>query len=175
MTLLQRLFGKPGADPREAVRPLYQHIVAAARQPAWYLDGAPDSVDGRFDMVAAILSHVLIRLEDDPSARGASAHLAELFVDDMDGQLRQIGVGDVTVGKQVGRMMAALGGRLTAYRDAAGDPGGLANALVRNLWRGQAPAGGAARVADRLASFAADLTGMPIASILAGQLPPIRA
>lgn len=137
MTLLQRLFGK-AEDPRTAYRPLYDAIVSRGRAPAWYLDGAPDTVDGRFDMIAAILAHVLIRLEGDPAAKQPSVHVAELFVDDMDGQLRQEGMGDLVVGKHIGKMMASLGGRIAAYRDGLeGD--GLDEALVRNLYRGEHP------------------------------------
>jgi cytochrome b pre-mRNA-processing protein 3 len=51
------------------------------------------------------------------------ALLTELFVEDMDGQLRESGVGDVVVGKHIGKLMAVLGGRLGALRAAlaAGD------------------------------------------------------
>lgn len=174
MTLLQRLFGK-AEDPRTAYRPLYDAVVARGRAPVWYLDGAPDTVDGRFDMIAAILAHVLIRLESDPAAKQPSVYVAELFVDDMDGQLRQIGVGDIVVGKHIGRMMAALGGRLTAYRDAGGQAPALRDALVRNLWRGEDPGPGADKVAARLAQFAAALETQAIPSLLAGQLPDVAA
>lgn len=116
--------------------------MTEARDPAWYRDGGvPDTVDGRFDMVAMVLALVLIRLEDEGDAgRLPSTLLTELFVDDMDGQLRQIGIGDVVVGKHVGRMMSALGGRITAYRDALAGNAPLADALARNLWRGEPPA-----------------------------------
>ncbi|WP_204310223.1 ubiquinol-cytochrome C chaperone family protein, partial [Enterobacter cloacae] len=68
-----------------------------------------------------------------------STHLTEVFIDDMDGQLRQIGIGDIVVGKHVGKMMGMLGGRLGAYREALA-AGGFDEALVRNLYRGEAPA-----------------------------------
>src|SRR3546814_6450993 len=58
----------------------------------------------------------------------------------MDGQLRQIGIGDMIVGKHIGRMMSALGGRLSAYRSGLGAGESLEDALVRNLYRGNAPA-----------------------------------
>lgn len=172
MTLFQRLFGK-SEDPRSTVRPLYDAIVAQGRQPVWYLDGAPDTVDGRFDMIAGILTHVLIRLERDPAAKQASVWLAELFVDDMDSQLRQIGIGDVTVGKHVGQMMSALGGRLTAYREADGEVARLREALVRNLWRTNDPGAGADTVAARLAAFAVALNASDTATVLAGHLPEL--
>lgn len=136
-SLLRRLFGH--ADPRAQMSPLYAAIIAQARQPHWYVEGAvPDTLDGRFDMVVAVLAQALLRLQQLGAAQ-EGAWLTELFVDDMDGQLRQEGIGDVVVGKHVGRMMSALGGRLAAYRGAleGGEP--LAGALERNLYRGVAP------------------------------------
>lgn len=175
MNLLQRLFA-PKHDPRAAWRPLYQAVVAHGRDPLWYHAGAPDTLDGRFDMIAAVLSHLLIRLEGDASheAPVASAMLTELFVADMDGQLRQIGIGDLVVGKHIGRMMSALGGRMGAYRAAAGHADALAAPLVRNLWRGEDPGEAkVAAVAALLARFAYDLGETPTEVLLAGQLPPI--
>ncbi len=133
-SFLQRLLGR--SDPREGLAPLYNAIVGEGRQPHWYLDGAvPDTIDGRFDMIVAIMALVLIRLEQQNAAQ-ESAWLTELFVDDMDGQLRQEGIGDVVVGKHVGRMMSALGGRISAYRAALQTGTGLDEALRRNLYRG---------------------------------------
>ncbi len=172
MTLLHRLFGK-SQDPRVAYRPLYDAIVARGRAPVWYLDGAPDTIDGRFDVITAVLAHVLIRLEADPIARQPSVYLAELFVDDMDGQLRQAGIGDIVVGKHIGKMMAALGGRLTAYRDAAGNPAVLRDALVRNVWRTEDPGASADAVAARMAAFDAALATLSTDAILAGTLPDV--
>ncbi len=83
MGFVKKLFGI-GADPREAMIPLYGSIVAEARAPWWYAEaGVPDTLDGRFDMVAAILSLVLLRLEGDPDGPAPSALLAERFVRDV--------------------------------------------------------------------------------------------
>lgn len=165
MNFLKKLFGG-GRDPREAVTPLYVSIVAEARDRHWYADfGVPDTLDGRFDMVAAVLALALLRIEamGDPG-RESGARLTELFIDDMDGQLRQIGIGDVVVGKHIGKMMSAVGGRLAAYRDALGDEALLAEALERNLWRGEPgadanPQAAAARLRalwDRLGTVSLD-------------------
>ena len=161
------------ARARAATGPLYAAIVARARAPHWYVEGAvPDTVDGRFDMVAAILTLVLLRLETAPEGPGPSARLTERFVEDMDGQLREIGIGDIVVGKHIGRMMSMLGGRLGAYREGLAPGGDLEGALVRNLWRGAAPAPAAlAHVAARLRAVHAGLAAMPVAPILAGELP----
>ncbi len=135
-SFLQRLLGR--FDPREGLAPLYRAIVDEGRRPHWYLDGAvPDTIDGRFDMIVAILAQVLIRLEQQGAAQD-SAWLTEVVVDDMDGQVRQEGMGDVVVGKHVGRMMSALGGRISAYRAALTGGADLGEALRRNLYRGAA-------------------------------------
>jgi cytochrome b pre-mRNA-processing protein 3 len=175
MAFLDRLFARKD-DPRAALRPLYAAVVAVAREPRWYLDGAPDTLDGRFDMVAAVLSQVLLRMEALPGMEGDSALLAEVFVEDMDGQLREIGIGDMLVGKHIGRMMAALGGRLGAYRDAGDDAAALTGALDRNLWRGEgSPDGAAARIAGRLIGWRRVLAETSAEGLRAAALPPLPA
>ena len=172
MTLLGRLFGNP--DPAKArVRALYEEVVELARAPHWYVAGAvPDTIDGRFDMVALVLCIVLLRLEHEGDAgRAPAVHLAELFVDDMDPQLRQMGIGDLVVGKHVGRMMGALGGRLAAYRAAFYDGAPLEPALVRNLWRGAAPDTSAlVHVAAAVRRLDAAVRAAPLDHLLAGEI-----
>ena len=151
---------------------LYAAVVARARSPHWYVDGAvPDSIDGRFDMIAAVLAMVMLRLESDPAGVPAATYLAEAFVDDIDPQLREIGIGDLLVGKQIGRMMGMLGGRLGAYRDgiAAGD---LRPALVRNLYRGDAPGADALGHVEReLLALRTAIAGVSVDRLIAGDLP----
>jgi cytochrome b pre-mRNA-processing protein 3 len=157
---------------REAARPLYAAIIAEARQPHWYIEGGvADTIDGRFDMINAVLSAVLVRMEAlGEEARAPSALLAELFVDDMDGQLREIGFGDVVVGKHVGRMVGALGGRLGAYRGSLGSDE-LRDALIRNLYRGEAPAEAAlTHTRSALERLRARLERVTLDDLLAGRL-----
>lgn len=169
MALFDRLLGRPRVLRGAA---LYQAVVARARREHWYLDGGvADTVDGRFDMVAAVLSMVLLQLERMPGSEELNAALAERFVEDMDGQLRQLGIGDIVVGKHIGRMMAMLGGRLGAYRDGL-NGGDLDGALVRNLYRDQQPAPDAlAHVAGELRALYAKLGETPMAVLEAGTLP----
>ena len=169
MGLFDRLFGR---DDGQAMLPLYDAVVARAREPHWYVQGrVPDTVDGRFDAVAAVLSAVLVRMEDEPDGGEPAARLAERFVDDMDPQLREMGIGDMTVGRHVGRMMSMLGGRLGAYRDglAGGD---LDAALLRNLYRGRNPGPDAlGHVATELRAFRERLRAVPLADLIEGRLP----
>jgi cytochrome b pre-mRNA-processing protein 3 len=67
------------------------------------------------------------------------ARLTEVFVDDMDGQLREVGIGDMIVGKHIGQIMSAVGGRLGALRNAMADNNVLDDALVRNIYRSITP------------------------------------
>ncbi|KQM26625.1 MULTISPECIES: ubiquinol-cytochrome C chaperone family protein [unclassified Sphingomonas] len=167
---LSRLFRRE--PPPRIATTLYTAVVARGRMPHWYLaGGVPDTLDGRFDMIAAVLSMVMLRLEGEGAGAAPAASLAECFVDDMDGQLRQIGFGDMVVGKHIGRMMAALGGRLGAYRDGLSD-GGFESALVRNLYRGVEPAPDAlAHVAAELRALRVALDTVSIDDLLAGTLP----
>jgi len=172
VSILAKLF-RTGQD-KARLQPLYHAAVAAARAPGWYLEGkVADTLDGRFDMVAAMLSLALLRLEAEGEAYAAeSALLAEIFVDDMDGQLREIGIGDVVVGKHIGRMMSALGGRLGAYRDALIGDADLDGALERNLYRGAAPDAAAVTwTAARLRGIHDAMKAMPVPALLNGQWP----
>ncbi|MBO9376580.1 ubiquinol-cytochrome C chaperone [Sphingomonas histidinilytica] len=172
MKFLKSIFGF-GPDPREELVPLYTAIVAEARDPVWYAEGGvPDTLDGRFDMVAAILSLALMRIDAEGDAgRTSGALLTEVFIDDMEGQVRQLGIGDVVVGKHLGKMVAAMGGRLSVYRDTIHDAPALEEALVRNLWRGEpGPAAKPALVAERLRAIAAGLKAASWAAVLAGRL-----
>ena len=171
LSFLQRIFGR--TDRRQALDPLYRGIVAAARDPAWYRDGqVPDTVDGRFDLIAALSALVLLRLEAEGEAgRVPAVLLAETFVADMDSSLRQIGIGDYVVGKHIGRMMGALGGRLGALREAR-ESGDFAEAVRRNLFHDAPPSPETlALVSERLAQLSRAIDAQPLESLLAGQMP----
>ena len=172
LSILKRLFGD--RDERSGLTPLYRAIVERARDPRWYREGmVPDTLDGRFDMVAALLTLVLLRLEaEGERGRGPSALLTELFVDDMDGQLRQMGIGDIVVGKHIGKMMSALGGRLTAYREGLAVGGDLEGALERNLYRGEPTDKAAVAIAAQgLRTFHAALAATSFEAVREGSLP----
>lgn len=138
MTVLSRLLGKR-PDSRDALRPLWHRVVEIAREKRWYAElGVADTVPGRFDAVTLVMALVMLRMERDKDGNRAmveaAARLTELFVDDMDGQLRQSGVGDLVVGKRMGRLVSVLGGRIGALRDALPTgPFGMTAVLERNV------------------------------------------
>ena len=152
-----------GTDlPRLPARDAHSHkgdfgrvlVVAQARRPDFYAARhVPDSVDGRFDMLALHLFLMLDRLRDEPAARRLAQELADAFVRDMDVNLREMGVGDLSVGKKVRGHAAALYGRLAVYRTAFAQPddAALTDAIQRNIYRSDAPASPDARA---LAAYA---------------------
>ncbi|MBI1985372.1 MAG: ubiquinol-cytochrome C chaperone family protein [Rhodospirillales bacterium] len=183
MSALRKLFDFFGAGRLEApARGLYLSLVAQARQPGFYLQcGVPDTVDGRFDMILLHAFLVLRRLKRDHSRTADLAQaLFDLMFADMDRNLREMGVGDLAVGRRVKAMAAAFYGRIAAYEAGldAGDAT-LAEALKRNLYRKANPDAAAIdAVAAYLRREALALDGQPLAGLMAGAVtfgPPPAA
>lgn len=134
-------------------RSLYDAIVSAARHPAFFTQArVPDTPEGRYEMLALHLTLVLGQL----SAQGGPAHglaqaLTEVFVQDMDDSIREMGIGDTGVARRVKKAAAGLYDRHNDYGRAlaAGDRQALAAALERHVFGGSPPDGGAvAMLAD---------------------------
>jgi cytochrome b pre-mRNA-processing protein 3 len=122
---------------RRTARELYGSIVTQARQPQLYAGfGVPDTMQGRFEMVAMHLVLILQRLESE-GARGrrVGRFLTESFVVDMDDGMREMTFGDLAVPLEVKRALAALFDRHKAYRGplASGDRAALQAALAGQL------------------------------------------
>ena len=173
-----------GRDPVQAaaVR-AYTALVEQARLPVLYEDppggfGVPDTVEGRFDLVTLHVFLLLRRLKDAPERTAAKGtvdpdafarHVFDVMFRDMDDSLREMGVGDMKVGKKVRGLAEEFYGRVGAYDGAMNDTDALAPALARNVY---ADAG--APAARDLARYAQDLAAAlertPIADITAGRL-----
>lgn len=168
MTLFGR--GTSARDGDTAER-LYGAVVAQARQPAFYTGcGVADTPDGRFDLVALHAALVIRRLS---RHRFADRRLAQALFDymfaDLDQNLREMGVGDLAVGKRIKAMAKGFYGRLAAYDAAiaAGDGEALADALRRNLYRKEEPAAGqVAAMAAYVLAEAAALAERPLESLI---------
>jgi len=136
-----RLFQSFRKDPNAAAaRELYRVCVLQARRPEFYAScGVPDTLDGRFEAIALHVFLVLRRLgaenADRPRARKLAQSLFDTMFLDMDENLREIGVGDLSVGKKIKEMATALYGRIAAYEDGlAGDDAYLTEVVRRNLY-----------------------------------------
>lgn len=170
MSFVQRLLGNAG---RNELRPLWHATVATSREEEWYAHcSVADTVEGRFDMIALVLSLVLLRMEDSPELAPKTALLTELFVADMDRQLRDSGVGDLMVGKNMGKLMSALGGRLGSLRESMSESdAALAIVLQRNV-RLADEAKKPFALAVRTRALHNDVKALDDPALLAGQMRP---
>jgi cytochrome b pre-mRNA-processing protein 3 len=158
---------------RERAERLYSQVVAQARRAEFYRDcGVPDTLDGRFDMILLISVLVLRRLrrEGDDGGRVGQAYF-DAMMDDMDRSLREMGVGDLSVGRRVKAMARAFYGRAKAYETALGadDDVPLRAALRGNLFATTEPGDGTlAAVAAYVRREAAALETQSGTSLVAG-------
>lgn len=147
--MFKRWFGGP--HDADTVRRVYEAIVAQARQPWFYAEiGVPDTVSGRFDMI--VLHAVLVIERLNGSGEAGKIFSQTLFDEtfrDMDRSLREMGVGDLSVGKRIRKMAEVFYGRADAYRAAlrSGDATALSSAINRNIFAGQGRPGQAAALA----------------------------
>ncbi|NWG23586.1 MAG: ubiquinol-cytochrome C chaperone [Pseudorhodoplanes sp.] len=146
-------FARP--TPASTLRALYGAIVAQARNPVFYRSyRVPDTVDGRFDMIVLHLSLFLHRTESgDDRLRRLGQGVFDLFCAEMDGHMRETGVGDLAVPKRMQAVVEGFYGRHRAYGAglAANEGTGLAAAIARNVYG--RPEGGPDLPAGRLATY----------------------
>jgi len=132
-------FRKSRIASRGTIETIYGMIVTQTREPVFYRDMAvPDTVDGRFDLLILHLWMVLRRLKVLDGGVELSQALFDRFCADMDDNLREMGVGDLTVPKRMQAFGEAFYGRTAAYDLAlAGGEEPLAQALCKNILNGQ--------------------------------------
>jgi len=159
---------------REVAELAYRSVVECARQPVFFTDcGVPDTLDGRFEMICL---HAFLYLHRLKSEGQAGAELGQAFFDtmfaDFDRSLRELGTGDLSVGREVKQMAQAFFGRIRAYeRGLDGGESELHDALARNLF------GTVSAVPEHLAAMSAylraeatALSRQDTAALLAGRV-----
>jgi len=135
-----KLFRRPRND--EAAFRLYRKVADQARREEFYLHaGVPDTVESRFEMVALhafLAMHRLKRGGEEAKALGQK--LFDVFFDDLDQTMREMGVGDLSVGKKVKKLASSFYGRISAYEAGlAGGPQALQEAIRRNIYGAEGP------------------------------------
>ncbi|MGE5539838.1 MAG: ubiquinol-cytochrome C chaperone family protein [Gemmatimonas sp.] len=179
MTILDRLFRRPeGPDnPQIAARHLYGAAVRQARAPELFgPGGVPDTVEGRFEALALHGFLILHRLKSEGAAGRALAQAYfDTMFEDMDRNLREIGIGDLSVGKRIKLLAENFYGRIKSYEDGL-DDGTLEAAIGRNLLS-ESAAGtstGASPYAAAVAAYVrrevAGLAAQPFAELAAGRI-----
>lgn len=159
---------------------LYRAVAAPAVTPARLaLFGLEDTPETRFELLSLHLAAAWARLNaGDAQLRRLRRGLGEAFVADMDASLRDLGAGDLGVGKRVKALAERLYGRIAAYAPAlaeAADDAQIEAALTRNLYKEGPPADAAARARATAAvrQLGAVWRGMDAAALLAGEGPPL--
>ncbi len=151
---------------------LYGAIVAQARNPALYADRAvPDTVEGRFEMVVLHMALVLRHLRTDEAEKAIGQRIFDLFCGDMDHSLREMGVGDLSVGKRMREMAEAFYGRAGVYDTGltGGDPAAIVATMARAVYNGAADGQPAALAAYAMAADRG-LVDLPKGALLACRL-----
>lgn len=175
--ILDRLFRPKAAQA--SGRALYAAVVEQARSPELYADlGAPDTIEGRFEVYSL---HVVLLLD---RLRGQSAQAADIaqalfdtYVQALDDALREMGVGDLSVGKKMRKLGEAFYGRARSYESALAtlpDTADLEALLVRTVYA-EADAAPAPRLASYVLKQRAALADASIDSLAAGSVPWARA
>jgi cytochrome b pre-mRNA-processing protein 3 len=162
-------------SPRRIAAELYSEVVATARAPVFYAElGAPDTVEGRYEM---IVLHVVLLLRRMRAPGADQKRLAQALVDfmaaDLDRSIRELGVGDMSVGKFMKRLGQGLYGRAAAYDGALDklDAAALEEAILRNIFDGYDPGDRILAIFARYVRAQNDyLTGLPIEPIAAGHV-----
>jgi cytochrome b pre-mRNA-processing protein 3 len=169
----KRLFGRSERD--EVPYALYGALVAQARSPEFYMHlGVPDTMEGRYEMVMLHAFLVLRRVKRmGESGKELGQNVFDILFDDMDQTLREIGVGDLSVGKKVKGLAAAFYGRIAAYEEGLEkeEPAVLEEALKRNLYAMASPTQGQlAALANYMRAADAHLAAQSTDEIAAGRI-----
>lgn len=140
MISFKKLFGT--TPEVETARALYTATIIAGRQPHFYLElEVPDTAEGRFEMLAICAFLVLHRLKNIEGAKDLSQAYFDVMFDDVDANLRELGVGDLSVGKKIKKLAQSFYGRIRAFETGLGnaDDTELCETLARTLYRDMEP------------------------------------
>ncbi len=171
-TRLWRLLFSPAPETYSA-HALYVALSDHARNPFFYTDAqVADTIDGRFDMHVLLVFLTLERLKRDSGTESMQRALLECFFSSLDRSLRELGVGDLGVGKRIRKMGDACHGRLTRYQRDWADSASRRAAVLDNVYRGDTTRADAGMDAllSHLQQFETALASQAVDSITLGKL-----
>ncbi len=167
--MLRFLFPGLTADPERGAA-LFNAVTSEARQPHWYVEGGvPDDLDGRFRVLATIAALAIVRLEQLGGERESVA-LTERFIEVMESEHRELGLGDPGLGKTVRRLVGALARRVELWRAAVADGGTWDDAVRDSLHKGSAAAEAVAHSSAALRQIWSRLGEADVAAISDGRI-----
>lgn len=169
--MLGFLFRTLTAQPSRGAA-VFDAITAETRKTHWYVEGeVPDTIDGRFAVLATLTALALVRLEsagDDSNA--ASVALTERFIEVMESEHRELGLGDPTLGKRVRKLVGSLSRRVELWRKATNGQGEWPQAVQQSLYSGDAKSGAVSHSAEALQSYWSRLRESELADLMEGKI-----
>jgi len=169
--MLSFLFRTLTADSQRGA-PLFDAITATAREKHWYVEGTvPDTIDGRFAVVATLAAIVLVRLEQlGQEGNAAAVALTERFIEVMESEHRELGIGDPSLGRTVRKLVSSLAKRTELWRGAAAGERDWNEAARESLYREGVSAEALRHSAQALTSFWNKLRAADVDNLQAGKL-----
>jgi cytochrome b pre-mRNA-processing protein 3 len=169
--MLDFLFRRLTAEPRRGAQ-LFDAVTAIAREPHWYVEGTvPDTIDGRFAVLATVAALILVRLEGEREAGNAvSVALTERFVEVMESEHRELGLGDPTLGKTVRKLVGSLARRNELWRSVVSGQSPWVTAARESLYKGGVSADALDHSACALELCWTRLQRAPLTEIAQGRL-----
>jgi cytochrome b pre-mRNA-processing protein 3 len=144
--MIRALFARLTGGPSRG-QALFDLAVAEARHVHWFIEGElPDTVNGRFAVLATIVALLTVRLErDGEEGAHATVALTERMVETLDAELREMGLGDPTLGKQVRGLVGAVAGRVERWHALTESDAGWKDEIKRSLYLDEEPSPDAVR------------------------------
>lgn len=168
--MLSSLFRRLTAEPTGGTL-LFNALTIEARQPHWYIEGAvPDTIDGRFAVLATLVSLAMVRFERSGEGRAPSVALTERFVQVMESEHRELGLGDPALGKQVRRLVGSLGRRVELWRTATAETGDWGESTRESLYKADVSSTALAHSTRALENFWTKACGKDITELAQGRL-----
>lgn len=170
--MLNFLFPRLTADPARGAKSL-EAITALARDPAFYRDGGvPDTLDGRFALLATITALALVRIEREGEAGNCLAvAMTERFIEVMEAEHRELGMSDPTLGKTVRKLVGSLSRRVDLWRSATAAEIPWNKAVASSLFKDAVPNCPLDQTERRLRDCWARLEATSLGDLAKGQLP----
>lgn len=169
--MLSFLFRRLTAD-RNRGAALFGAVTAEARRPHWFIEGmVPDTLDGRFAVLATIAALVIVRLEQlGPEGDPVSVALTERFIEVMESEHRELGLGDPTLGKRVRKLVGSLSRRADAWRLATDGASDWFAVTRDSLYKDKVGASALDHSAESLRDLWTRLKRLPLERLASGDL-----
>ena len=169
--MLRFLFPRltPAPERGEA---MFAALTARARERHWYVEGSvPDTLEGRFRMLATLAALAILRLEQEGSeGEAASVALTEQFIAVMESEHRELGLGDPKLGRTVRKLVSSLARRVELWRSVAARPAEWRGAVTDSVYKGEVAETALDHATKNLQAIWSDLAAVEMADMTEGRL-----